>query len=166
MRRTPHMKTLPRHKAWVARPNHSLNIKPRNTLHTTQSLPGIPTPTQRIVLDLRALAVAHEHELRARALGREGGDLGVDGFDARLHGLGVGVAAAGGLAAAGWVVDHFGGRAGVGVEDSVDEGGGGAVAGWGGGFAGAEDVAGVGVSWGLVEEGRRGEGEAGGGMGG
>jgi hypothetical protein len=82
---TPSMKTLPRRKPRIPRPNHRLDVELRNRRRRAHnSLIRIPTPAQRIVFDLRSLRVTYEYQLRGGALGREGRDLVIDCLDAGL----------------------------------------------------------------------------------
>ena len=106
------MERLARHKPWVTSPDNSLEIVLRDRGRSAGNpITVVTTSTQRIVADLRALRVSDVDELGGRALRSVGRDGGGDGFDAGLDGLGVGVAAAGGLAATGWVDDGFRGGA-------------------------------------------------------
>lgn len=123
-----------------------------------EALVGVAAAAEGVVEDLPALRVSDDHELRRRALVVEGVDLRLHGRDTLLDGVGVADAAAARLSAAGWVGDGLGGRAGVGVEDGVDDGASAAVAWSNGGLAGTEDVdVGAGA---LSEDDWRGQGAA------
>lgn len=107
---------------------------------STQPSPPPPGGTWKIKFEKHTHRIPNQHELRRRALGVEGIDGGRGGRHALLHRARVADAAARRLPAAGRVDDGLGGRARVGVEDQVDDGGRGAVPRAGGGLAGAEDV--------------------------
>lgn len=131
-------------KAWVThedgRLDHLDRRRGERDRGRSDALGRVTTAAEGVVHDLSSLRVPDQHDRRVRTLLVEGIDGTGDGGNALFGRVGVADSAAGRLAAACWVVDSLGRRAGIGLCDEVGDRAGGAVARRGCRLAGREDV--------------------------